>query len=179
MNTNFKALWAYRNRPEGPYQPVGSNWTTIAANTNANTDEVRALRHERKVLVTPSVKYMMEQVEADDVERNAKGQIVRIGKLRFSDGTQTEWTQRLQPGSTTKVEVYRRRMRAGAMLGTREETDVALGGSDMTDEDVAVSNAHFADLLGTQPARYVIRIEERLALAVFRPDAFIHGDLVA
>lgn len=171
MNTNFKALWAYRNRPEGPYQPVGSNWTTIAANTNANTDEVRALRHERKVLVTPSVKYMMEQVEADDVERNAKGQIVRIGKLRFSDGTQTEWTQRLQPGSTTKVEVYRRRMRAGAMLGTREEPDVARGGSDMTDEDVAVSNAHFADLLGTAPARYIKRVRRAKYARVTRHDA--------
>lgn len=171
MNTKFKALWAYRNRPEGPYQPVGSNWTTIAANTNASTDEVKALRHERKILVTPSVKYMMEQVEADDVERNAKGQTVRIGKLRFSDGTQTEWTLRLQPGSTTKVECYRRRMPAGAMLGTREEPDVALGGSDTTDEDVVVSNAYFAEILGTAPPRYIKRVRRAKRARHTRHDA--------
>lgn len=154
----FKTLLAYRSRPEGPYEPIGSNWTTIAANTNANTDEVKALRHPRKLLVTPSVDEIMRQAVTEDVERNEASQIIRIGKLRFSDGKQTEWTLRLQPGSTTQVEGYYRRMRAGAMLGTREEPDVALGGSDMSDEDVAVSNAYFAEMLGTAPARYIKRV---------------------
>lgn len=158
LANQFKALLQYRSRPEGQYEPLGSNWTTIAANTNANTDEVKALRHLRKLLVTPSVDKIMEEVDTDDVERNEAGQIVRIGKLRFSDGTQTEWTMRLQTGSTTQVEGYYRRMRAGAMLGTREEPDVALGGSDMSDEDVAVSNAYFAEMLGTTPARYINRV---------------------
>lgn len=153
----FTALLAYCHRPEGPHEPLGTNWTTIAANTNANTDEVKALRHLRKVIMMPSVDYIMEQVATDDVERNEAGLIVRIGKLRFSDGTQTEWTLRLQPGSTTQVEGYYRRMRAGAMLGTREEPDVALGGSPDSNEDVAVSNAYFADVLGTAPARYIRR----------------------
>lgn len=159
----FKALLQYHNRPTGPYEPLGTNWTTIAANTNANTDEIAALQHLRKVIIMPSVDYIMEQVAtktadgAADVERNAKGQIVRIGKLRFSDGTQTEWALKRRKGSKTAVEVYRRRMETGAMLGMREGPDVALGGSDMSDEDVAVSNSYFADVLGTAPARYIKR----------------------
>jgi hypothetical protein len=148
----------------------------VPTNDNASPAEIKALSHERKILVTPSVDEIMRQVEDEDgnrndVERNAAGQIIRIGKLRFSDGAQCEWSFRLQPGSTTKVEGYYRRMEAGAMLGTREEPDVSKGGPGYTDSERTVSNRYFAEMLGTQPARYITGVRRPRWAHVTRHDA--------
>lgn len=166
----LKALIAYRNRPEGPFEPLGTNWTTVPTNDNASPDEIADLRHERKLLITPSATEIMRHVKDGDVERNEAGQIVRIGKLRFSDGTQTEWAYRLQEGST-KVEGYYHRMPVGALLGCREEVDVAKGGPSYSSAELTASNRYFAEMLGTPPARFIKRVRRPKWKLVTRHDA--------
>lgn len=54
-----------------------------------------------------------------DDEGNPHRTIVRIGKLRFSDGTQTEQGHKLVEGKVVRTRI---RMPVGAMLGTREKS---------------------------------------------------------
>lgn len=135
------ALLAYRNRPEGAYEPLGSNWATTPA--NSNDDDVSAFSQERDIRMTPSVGEIMRQVATDDVERNAKGQVIRIGNLRFSDGTQTEKDYK-RSADRTVVE-YDRVMPVGAMLGCREKAETALGGKGYSTDYLRRSNAYFAE----------------------------------
>ena len=144
------ALMAYRNRPEGAYEPLGSNWATTPA--NSNDEDVSAFCQERDIRMTPSVDEIMRQVATDDVERNAKGQIVRIGKLRFSDGTQTE--KDFKRGADRSVVEYDRIMPVGAMLGCREKAETALGGRGYSGSYLRRSNEYFAETLEADvPAR--------------------------
>lgn len=143
----LQALLAYRNRPEGEYQPMQSNWTTTPANDNADPEEMADMRTERRVNMRPTVDYIMKQVATDDVERNETGQVIRIGKLRFSDGTQRERGYRL--GIDGSAEPAMLRMPAGAMLGASEKQERALGG-DENPQEVAASNQYFEDMLGAK-----------------------------
>lgn len=129
------ALLAWRNQPTG--EPVASNWNT-AANDNRPTgedadEEENAYAKEMVREITPSVGQIMKQVNGKppigcDIERNKTGQIVRIGKLRFSDGTQTE--QAMMRTDTGVVE-QQVRVRAGSMLNTRERLRKEKGGSQV------------------------------------------------
>lgn len=141
----LQALLAYRSRPEGEYQPMQSNWTTTPANDNADPEEMADMRTERRVNMRPTVDYIMEQVATDDVERNEAGQVIRMGKLRFSDGTQRERGYRL--GVDGSAEPVMLRMPAGAMLGASEKQERALGG-DENPQEVTASNRYFEDMLG-------------------------------
>jgi hypothetical protein len=94
----------------------------------------------------------MRNVRLADVEQNETGQIIRIGKLRFSDGTQTEKAFRFTIDG--KLEEYSARMPVGAMLGARDKVDVALGGEE-NPQEVADSNKYFSESLDTKPHRYV------------------------
>lgn len=145
------ALRVYATAPDHEPEPIQTNWTVIAANDN-NPEDVTELKHDRKRLVTPSVAEIMRNVASGDTERNEAGQIVRIGRLRFSDGTQTERAYRFTLDG--KLEEYAARMPAGAMLGCRDKVDVALGG-DESPQDVTDSNNYFAELFGTRKPRYV------------------------
>jgi hypothetical protein len=94
----------------------------------------------------------MRNVRLADVEQNETGQIIRIGKLRFSDGTQTEKAFRFTIDG--KLEEYAARMPAGAMLRCRDKVDVALGGEE-NPQEVTDSNEYFCAMLNTKKPRYL------------------------
>ncbi|MEO4000327.1 hypothetical protein [Mesorhizobium sp. CAU 1732] len=74
--------------------------------------------------------------------------VVRIGKLRFSDGTQTEMA--LVRDATGKVVEKRVRMPVGAMLGTKERTRQEKGGAAVW----GASNRIWSAMLNSpQPAK--------------------------
>lgn len=141
LSEQLAALMAYRNRPEGPHEPLGSNWATTPA--NSNDEDVSAFSQERDIRMTPSVAEIMRQVATNDVETNAKGQIIRIGKLRFSDGTQTE--KDFKRGADRSVIEYDRVMPVGAILGCREKAETALGGRGYSGDYLRRSNEYFAE----------------------------------
>ncbi len=145
------AVRRFATEPDHQLEPLQTNWSVVPANDN-NPDEIEDLKHDRKRLVTPSVAEIMKNVATGEVERNSAGQVVRIGKLRFSDGTQTEKAYRLTIDGG--VEEYAARMPAGGMLGSRDKVDVALGGDD-NPQEVTESNQYFADMLDTKKARYL------------------------
>lgn len=159
------AVLAYRNAPDHEPEPVQSNWTVVPANDNkAQVAEVD-FSFERHLRMTPSVQEIMRQVKDGLVVRGepvavregldppSLGPIVSIGRLRFSDGTQTE--RAYTTGPDGDLIQYDRRMECGAMLHTREEVEAQLGGRGFTDVDLENSNSYYAHLLGTPPARYI------------------------
>lgn len=145
------AVRRFATEPDHQPEPLQTNWSVVPAN-DSNPDEIEDLKHDRKRLVTPSVAEIMKNVATGEVERNEAGQVVRIGRLRFSDGTQTEKALRLTIDGG--VEEYAARMPAGAMLGSRDKVDVALGGDD-NPQEITDSNQYFADMLDTKKARYL------------------------
>lgn len=157
LSEQLAALMAYRNRPEGPHEPLGSNWATTPA--NSNDEDVSAFSQERDIRMTPSVAEIMRQVETGDVETNAEGQIIRIGKLRFSDGTQTE--KDFKRGADRSVIEFDRVMPVGAMLGCREKAETALGGRGYSGDYLFRSNSYFAGTLDTDLTARVKRGKRR------------------
>jgi len=167
----LSAVLAYRNAPDHEPEPIQSNWTVVAANDNAAPEEVVDFRFERNLLVTPSVQEIMRQVKAGPVERaepevddegkpkTTRGQIIAIGRLKFSDGKQTE--RAYTTGPDGDLIQYDRRMEAGAMLHTVESPHEQAGGRGFTDVDLSNSNAFYASVLGTRPARFIKRSKRR------------------
>ncbi|TIN83114.1 hypothetical protein [Mesorhizobium sp.] len=145
-------LMAWRNKPEGPIEPVKTNWSVIPANDN-NPEDVADLGIERSWRITPSVGEIMASVATHDVERNDDGQIVRIGKLRFSDGAQTE--RAYCYGVDGKLVQYDARMPTGAMLGTRDKPETQLGGTGHTERSTVRSNSYFAEVFDVEYPEYV------------------------
>jgi hypothetical protein len=145
------AVRRFATEPDHQPEPLQTNWSVVAANDN-NPDDVEDLKHDRKRLVTPSVAEIMRNVASGEVEKNEEGQTIRIGRLRFSDGNQTERAFRLTIDGG--VEEYAARMPAGAMLGSRDKVDVALGG-DENPREVIESNNYFAEMLDTKKPRYL------------------------
>lgn len=153
------ALMAYRNRPEGEPEPIKTNWTTIPANDNAAPDEIVDYGFERNLLVTPSVREIMRQVKTGEVVRNDAGQVVAIGKLRFSDGTQKERGYTRGPdGDVIRMDVP---MPTGSMLGTIEKAKEQAGGKGYTRAQLERSNDYFAETLGTIAPRYIKRTRRK------------------
>ena len=144
------ALKTYASTADHEPEPVQTNWTLVAANDN-NPEDTEGMTVERRWRMKPSIEEIMRQVEEGDVERNAEGQIVRIGRLRFSDGTQTERGHKLTIDG--KVVAAQIRMPIGAMLGTKDAAESQLGAEDDS-QHVTASNRYFADLLKTMPHRY-------------------------
>ncbi|TPJ86942.1 MULTISPECIES: hypothetical protein [unclassified Mesorhizobium] len=129
MADQLKALLAYRNRPEGPIETVKTNWKTIAANDN-NPEDLDGLYIERERPIRPRLGEIMESVKSKYVEHSDDGKIIRIGKLRFSDGTQTEKAHRYSVDG--KLIEYDAVMPIGAMLGTSEKQERILGGDTIS-----------------------------------------------
>ena len=146
----LKGILAYRERPEldEPIVPIKTNWSTSATGT-ADKEDLINLAQDRKRIVTPSVAEIIRQVEKNEVEVNHQGQVVAIGSLRFSDGTQTEQAHRRTVDG--KLERYMARMPTGAMLNTRDTSDVALGSGAV---DHGGSNSFFQEVFKTQPHKY-------------------------
>lgn len=153
----LKGVLAYRNRPETeePLQPMQTNWRTVAANDNDPEDLIE-LAQDRKRIVTPSIAEIMRQVEDGPVVTNDEGQIIAIGRLQFSDGTQTEQAYRRTIDG--KLERYQARMPTGAMLNSRDTADVALGSGAI---DHGGSNSFFQDVFKTEPHQYVTSSKRR------------------
>ncbi|MBZ9921472.1 hypothetical protein LB579_27635 [Mesorhizobium sp. BR1-1-7] len=146
------ALLAYRNRPEGPIEPVKTNWSVIPANDN-NPEDVVDLGIERSWRITPSVAEIMASVATKEVARNDRDQIVRIGKLRFSDGEQTERAYCYGPEG--KLMQYDARLPVGAMMGTRDKPDSQLGGTGYTERATVLSNSYYAEVFDVDYPQYV------------------------
>lgn len=153
------ALLAYRNRPEGDPEPIRTNWTTIPANDNSDPEETADYSFERNLRVTPSVEEIMRQVDNGAEMRNDADQIVRIGNLRFSDGTQREKAYCYGPDN--KVISSEFTMPVGAMLGCREKAEAQSGGKGYTQTQLERSNDFFAETLGTIAPRYIKRTKRR------------------
>ncbi|RVO41352.1 hypothetical protein CN093_08800 [Sinorhizobium meliloti] len=146
----LEAFRRYVTTPDHDPEPVQTNWATVPANDN-NPEDIEGMRLERRWRMKPSIEEIMRSVRADDVERNDAGQIVRIGRLRFSDGTQTEQAFKLTIDG--KVVPFQARMPVGAMLGTKDAAESQLGGEEDS-AHVTASNRYFADMLDTLPPRY-------------------------
>lgn len=159
MRNGMAPLLRWRDKPEGPIEPLQTNWTVVPASTNAAPEEIVDYSFERALRITPSVAEIMRQVSDGPEYKNNAGQTVQIGKLRFSDGTQTEKAYTL--GADNKVIQFDARMPVGAMLGARENAESQLGGRNYTEAETEQSNLYFAHMLGTIEPRYVKRTKKR------------------
>lgn len=133
-------LLDYRDRPEGDVPDVATNWPTTADNDNVNPEDKAGLHVERRLSIRPTVIEIMREVETGDTTLNGAGQVVAIGALRFSDGTQSEKAYCYGPDG--KLIMYDATMPTGSMLGTSDKQERALGGEATTDGN-AFFNAFF------------------------------------
>lgn len=133
------ALRSYVTEPDHTPEPVETNWSVVPANDN-NPEDVADMHVERHWDMSPSPEEIMKQVKVGPEVRNAAGQIIRIGNLRFSDGTQTETGFKLTIDG--KVVSHQFTMPAGAMLGTTDKERAVRGGDDTS---MAASNAYFGE----------------------------------
>lgn len=151
------ALLTFATAPDHEPEPIQTNWTITPANDN-NPEDVADLKTERLWDISPSVEEMMKQAKAGPVQRNDAGQTVRIGRLRFSDGTQTE--QAMKVTIDGKVVTFQDRMPTGAMLGTVDKERAQRGGDD-NPQELTDSNDYFAEMLKTRKGRYVTATRKR------------------
>ena len=149
LSEQLAALRAYATAPDHEPEPIQTNWATVPANDN-DPEDAADLHVERRWRMKPSVEEVMRQAATDDVERNTAGQVVRIGKLHFSDGTQTEAGFKLVMGKPVAARI---RMPAGALLGTKDAEEGQLGGEE-DPQHVSASNAYFAEMLNAKPRAY-------------------------
>lgn len=153
------ALMAYRNRPAEEVEPLQSNWTVVPANDNASVEEIADFSFERHLRMTPSVQEIMRHVAEGPIERNGDGQIVAIGKLKFSDGHKME--KAFKRGPDGDVIEYDREMPVGAMLRMREKAEGPAGGKGYNSADMENSDKFFASVFGTSMPRYIKRTDRR------------------
>lgn len=152
MAEQLAPLMAWMRRPELD-EPVTiqSNWQ-VAPNASMNVEDYEGVATERRLEITPSIEAIMRNVETNDIEWNEKGQIIRIGTMQFSDGTQTEKGYIM--GIDGDVIMADIRMPTGALLGAKEKADAPSGNGD-NPQETTLSNAYFADMLKTAPHKYV------------------------
>ncbi|MDW9650803.1 hypothetical protein GOB33_22225 [Sinorhizobium meliloti] len=140
----------YVTTPDHDPEPMQTNFSVAPANDN-NPEDIEGMRVERRWRMKPSVEDIMRQVQNNPVEKNEAGQTVKIGKLKFSDGTQTE--QAFKVTIDGKVVPFQARMPTGALLGTKDAAESQLGGEEDS-QHVKASNRYFAEMLDTLPPRY-------------------------
>lgn len=140
-----------RNTPDHPPEPIKSNFVTDPAVALVEPEVRATMFTEQNLRVTPSVEEIAREMRHPPV-RNQDGQITAIGRLKFSDGTQTEKVSTIGPdGDVIQVD---RRMPAGAMLGTSERLTDSSGGGNAPAK-VLVSNAALAHAMGVAPRPYI------------------------
>lgn len=159
------ALLTFATAPDHEPEPIQTNWTITPANDN-NPEDVADLKTERLWDISPSVEEMMKQVKegpeiygthVDDKGKSHKV-VTRIGRLRFSDGTQTE--QAMKVTIDGKVVTFQDRMPTGAMLGTVDKERAQRGG-DENPQELTDSNDYFAEMLKTRKGRYITATRKR------------------
>lgn len=157
------AVLEFRNRPDSPPDPLQSSWSTdpatVIADGSFDGDEpVEPMAEDLLLEITPSIAKIMHEVKVGVVKRKGgkNGAIVEIGKLKFSDGTQTE--QAMVNGATG-VEVKKVVMRAGSMLGTTEKLGGSHGGTGGA--SVTIGNAVLSERFGVDHRPYTPAIRNR------------------
>lgn len=146
----LEAVRRYVTEPDHAPEPITTNWSTVPSNDN-NPEDVEGMRVERRWRMKPSIDEIMRSVSEGPIEKNPHDQVVRIGRLRFSDGSQTEKGFKLTiDGKVVSAQI---RMPVGALLGTKDAAESQLG-SEEDSQHVTASNRYFADLLKTLPHRY-------------------------
>jgi hypothetical protein len=144
----LSAFRRYVTEPDHEPEPIQTNWSVIPANDN-NPEDLEDMKAERLWDISPSPEEIMRQVGKGDVEYGTHIDdddkqhkvIVRMGRLRFSDGTQTEQGFKLSiDGQVVAAQI---RMPVGAMLGMTDKERAQRGGDD-NPEDLKCSNDYFA-----------------------------------
>lgn len=159
------ALRAFIEQPE-TVEPVQTNWQSSphARPAAFNPEDVVDMHVERRVRIRPSIGEIINRLAGvefamidkqtrpvgGDIERSESGAVVRMGKIRFSDGTATE--RAYKTNIDGGVIIYDARLPVGAMIGTRETQERTMGG-DEADGD-AESNRYFAEMFGVKPRGY-------------------------
>lgn len=162
MAEQLRPLLKRVNRPDTsePIVVDGTNWSVVPANDN-NPEDVSGMRTERRWASRPTIDEIEDAIASNDTERapspdgKAPGPIVRIGRLHFSDGTQTEKAHCYGPEG--KLIQYDAVLPVGAMLRTKDAQERMLGGGD----DNEGSNSYYRATLGVKPRRYGAIIKRR------------------
>lgn len=153
------AIRDYIARPE-TVEPLQTNWETVPYSRPAafNPEDIADMHTERRQRIRPSVPEMMERLRGvtfetidgqtrptgGDIERAECGAVIRLGKLRFSDGNATERAFKVTIDG--KVVMFDARVPVGGMLGTSETQERVMGASG--DEGDSASNRFVCDTLG-------------------------------
>lgn len=137
----------FATTPDHEPEPIQTNWSVVPANDN-NPEDIADLTVEKLWDISPSPEEIMRQVATNDIEHGSyvdddgkrRKVIVRWGRLRFSDGTQTEQGFKLSiDGDAVPAQI---RMPVGAMLGSTDKERAQRGGDD-NPQDLAGSNDYF------------------------------------
>lgn len=160
---SLQMLMALRNTPDHLPAPVTSSWSidpssVVAdleiddANPKAKSKDPNDFSIEMLLGITPSLSRIRDAIENGDTLRGPpqknvvtkkiakRGPIVEIGKLNFSDGSQTEQAHRVREG---KLEAFRWTLPLGAMLRTSEKLKPHIGG----DAHATLSNRRLTGLI--------------------------------
>lgn len=159
------ALRAFIEQPE-TIEPAQTNWQSSphARPAAFNPEDLADVHVERRVRIRPSIEEISRRLigvtfetmagqtrpVGGDIERSETGAVIRMGKIRFSDGTATE--RAYKTNIDGGVIIYDARLPVGAMIGTRETQERTMGG-DEADGDAA-SNRYFAEMFGVKPRGY-------------------------
>lgn len=156
------ALKAYSQRPEidAPIDTLKTNWSAVEANDNS-PEEIMGMSVERRLRIRPTDTDIVDETLGADVVRGPDvysdhfgrmipGPILRIGNVRFSNGTHTE--KAYTYGLDGKLTQFDARMPLGAMLGATEKQERMLGGDDDTSERNAMC-ARIVSWLGSKRSR--------------------------
>lgn len=134
-----RALLVYRSEPSGSF--IKSNWR-LEPYEAVNPEDIAELATDRLHDIVPSMQDLRRQFEKGEVATNKNGQVIGIGTLQFSDGTQHERGYTKGPdGSVIRADL---RMPTGAMLRTSEKQGGARGGTVQQ----GTSNRRFAEIFG-------------------------------
>lgn len=143
----LSAVRKFITEPDHAPEPVKTNWTVTTANDN-NPEDIAGMKVERSWDISPSPEEIIRQTSKDDIEYgvhiddNGKRHkvMIRWGRLRFSDGTQTEQGFRLSiDGDAVPAQI---RIPVGGLLGSTDK-ERAQRGRDENPQEVADSNNHF------------------------------------
>jgi hypothetical protein len=161
LKKQMPALAAAIMAPEGAQPDIETNWSLVATNDNAPPEGMFV---ERRLGIRPTIDEIEREVAAGPVAY--EGRTIRaIGKLRFSDGNQTEKAYAYGPDG--KLLMYDATMPAGAMLGCSEKQERVLGGGQPTDG----RNEHFRHHMPGRLPGKVARKERQQGSPISRDQA--------
>lgn len=168
-------LYRYATTPDHDVEVIQTNWTTVAANDN-NPEDVVDMHEERRVAMRPTVQEIMRSIAGGDVERGAAytrkdgkridGPIIRIGRLHFSDGNNTE--RCIMAGIDGKPITGDIRMPLGSMLGAKEVQERTLGGSGVSKGE---NNRYFSSVFKVAHKAFVPSGKTRRGRSYSRDEA--------